>query len=47
MSWIDDEGRAIIKDILLKLKKDGKTIIVVDHENENLDIADRIICIGD
>jgi energy-coupling factor transport system ATP-binding protein len=47
MSWIDDEGRAIIKDILLKLKKEGKTIILVDHDNENLDIADRLICIGD
>jgi energy-coupling factor transport system ATP-binding protein len=47
MSWIDDEGRKIIKDLLLKLKKEGKTIILVDHDNDNLNIADRIIHIGE
>jgi energy-coupling factor transport system ATP-binding protein len=47
MSWIDDEGRKIIKDLLLKLKKEGKTIILVDHDNDNLNIADRTIQIGE
>lgn len=43
MSWIDDEGKEIIKDVLLGLKKEGKTIIMVDHDYDNIKIADRII----
>ena len=46
MSWIDDEGKEIIKNLLLKLKEDGKTIIMVDHELENIKISDRIIYLG-
>ncbi len=42
MSWIDDEGKEIIKDVLLKLKEEGKTIIMVDHDYDNIKIADRI-----
>lgn len=47
MSWIDDEGKEIIKNVLLKLKEEGKTIIMVDHELENIKIADRIIYLGE
>ncbi|WP_326906677.1 ABC transporter ATP-binding protein [Sedimentibacter sp. MB31-C6] len=47
MSWIDDEGKQIIKNLLLKLKEEGKTIIMVDHELENIQIADRIIYLGE
>jgi len=47
MSWIDDEGKEIIKDIFLKLKEEGKTIILVDHDNDNIKIADRILHIGE
>ena len=43
MSWIDDEGKEIIKDVLLGLKEEGKTIIMVDHDYDNIKIADRII----
>ena len=39
MSWIDDEGRKIIKDLLLKLKKEGKTIIPVSYTH--LDVYKR------
>ena len=46
MSWIDDEGKEIIMNVLLKLKEDGKTIIMVDHELENIKISDRIIYLG-
>lgn len=47
MSWIDDEGKEIIKNVLLKLKEEGKTIILVDHEIDNIKIADRIIYLGE
>lgn len=43
MSWIDEDGRVIIKELLLKLKEEGKTIIIVDHEPENIKIADQIL----
>ena len=47
MSWIDEEGKEIIKKLLLKLKEKGKTIIIVDHDLENVLLADRIIHIGE
>ena len=45
MSWIDEEGKKIIKDLLIKFKEQGKTIILVEHDKENLIIADRTIII--
>jgi energy-coupling factor transport system ATP-binding protein len=47
MSWIDRGGKKIIKNLLLQLKEEGKTIILVDHEAENIQIADRIIQLGE
>lgn len=47
MSWVDEDGKEIIKNLLFKLKEEGKTIIIVDHELENVKIADRIIYIGE
>ena len=46
MSWIDDEGKEIIKKVLESLKEEGKTIIMVDHDRENIKLADRVIYIG-
>lgn len=43
MSWIDEEGKDIIKNILHKLKDEGKTIIIVDHDKKNIEIVDRTI----
>lgn len=43
MTWIDEDGKEIIRELLLKLKEDGKTIIMIDHEKENLSIVDKII----
>lgn len=43
MSWVDDNGRKAIRRILLDLKEQGKTIIMVDHKMENIKIADKII----
>lgn len=45
MSWIDEDGKEIIKGILVKLKQEGKTIIMVEHDMENIKIADKIIYI--
>ena len=45
MSWIDEDGKRIIKNLLVKFKQQGKTIIIVDHDKENLVIADRKILI--
>jgi len=47
MSWVDEDGKEIIKNLLFKLKEVGKTIIIVDHDLENVKIADRIIYIGE
>lgn len=43
MSWVDDNGRKVIKRVLLRLKEEGKTVIMVDHKIENIKIADKII----
>lgn len=45
MSWIDEDGRKVIKEVLIRLKKEGRTIIMVDHNMENIKIADKIIYI--
>lgn len=45
MSWVDREGKEVIKNLLLKLREEGKTIIMVDHDMENVKIADKIIYI--
>jgi len=42
LSQIDKEGKQRIKDVILQLKSIGKSIIMIDHEIENLDIADNI-----
>ncbi len=42
MSWVDQNGREAIKTVLLRLKKEGKTIIMVDHKMEK-ELADKII----
>lgn len=47
MAWIDEDGKKIINDILYKLKQEGKTLIIVDHESNNMNIIDRIIHIGE
>lgn len=45
MSWIDDDGKKIIKNLIINLKNQGKTIIMVEHDKENSIIADRNILI--
>lgn len=43
MSQVDDSGKKTLKRIISNLRNNGKTIIMVDHEMNNLDIADRLL----
>lgn len=42
LSQIDGSGRARIKEVILGLREKGQTIIMVEHDMDNLDIADRV-----
>lgn len=42
MSQVDENGKKLMKKAILKLKKEGKTIIMVEHEEDNLDIVDTV-----
>lgn len=42
MSQIDYRGKKKIKDIIRRLKQDKKTIVMIEHDFNNLDAADRI-----
>ncbi len=43
MSWLDIEGRTAVKNVLKELRSKGTTIVMSDHRDDNLDIADKII----
>ncbi|MCF6465524.1 energy-coupling factor ABC transporter ATP-binding protein [Clostridium sp. Cult2] len=43
LSQIDDEGKKKIKDVILNLKKEGRTIVLVEHDFNNLSLADRVL----
>lgn len=43
LAQVDKEGRKNIKNVIKNLKKQGKTIVSVEHDLENLDIADRVL----
>lgn len=43
MSQIDTTGRKRIKEVIKDLKKNGKTIVMVEHNLDNLDLADRLM----
>lgn len=47
LAQIDEEGKRKIKEVILNLKKQGKTIVLVEHDLENLDIADRVLELKD
>lgn len=42
LSQVDIDGKARIKKTILGLKDKGKTIVMVEHDMENLDIADKV-----
>jgi len=43
MSQIDEVGKKMIKNAVITLKNEGKAILMVEHDLNNLDIADQII----
>ena len=43
LAQVDIEGRKKIKNVIKNLKNQGKTIVSVEHDLENLDIADRVL----
>ena len=47
LSQIDKEGRIKIKEIIKRLKEEGKTIILIEHDLNNLQIADRVLQLKD
>lgn len=42
MTQIDYEGRSLIIEAIERLRRDGKTIIMVEHDYENLAMADQV-----
>ncbi|MCL0057369.1 energy-coupling factor ABC transporter ATP-binding protein, partial [Dehalococcoidia bacterium] len=45
MSQIDETGKTRIKEVIRGLKKSGKTIVMVEHNLDNLDEADRVMVV--
>lgn len=46
MSQIDKHGKALIKKALTLLKEQGKTILLIEHNIENISIADRTLVLN-
>lgn len=46
-SHLDEASRLRTKELLQKLKKDGKTIIIVEHDHELIEDADRWVLLHD
>lgn len=42
MTQIDTEGRRLIMDAILRMKDNGKTVLMVEHDYENLKVADQV-----
>lgn len=43
MSQIDSAGKELVLDCINRLKRDGHTFVMVDHDSSNLSAADRIL----
>lgn len=43
MALLDEKGRCLVHEILLSLRDEGKTLIIVDHDIENINFADRFM----
>ncbi|MGD9475693.1 MAG: energy-coupling factor ABC transporter ATP-binding protein [Eubacteriaceae bacterium] len=43
LSQIDYEGRERMKKVILQLKNEGHSVLMVEHDFENMEIADRIL----
>lgn len=47
MARMDSTVKKKIKDILVNLRRGGKTIVIIEHEPESFTIADRILVLAD
>jgi energy-coupling factor transport system ATP-binding protein len=47
MSQLDEQGRDSVKDLIRKLKNEGRTILMVEHDLANLAVADRVMILED
>ncbi|WZL72374.1 ABC transporter ATP-binding protein [Clostridiaceae bacterium 35-E11] len=47
MAQIDAQGKQQIKRVIRDLKNRGKTIIMIEHDFNNLDVADRVMLLRD
>ncbi|MDD3298819.1 MAG: ABC transporter ATP-binding protein [Bacillota bacterium] len=47
MSQIDEQGKAGIKSVIVGLKERDKTIVMIEHDFDNLDVADRVLLLRD
>ncbi|CCQ97558.1 ABC transporter, ATP-binding protein [[Clostridium] ultunense Esp] len=47
LAQLDDQGKERIKETILSLKEEDKTIVLVEHDLENLNIADRVLELRD
>lgn len=46
MSQIDIAGKMMVKEMIRKLKDEGKTVVMIEHDFANLDIADRVMLLN-
>ncbi len=47
MSQLDTKGTKMVKELIEKLKEEGKTIIMVEHDLDNLHLANRVKLLHD
>ena len=47
MSQLDEQGRDSVKNLIRKLKNDGRTVLMVEHDLANLSVADRVMILAD
>ena len=47
LSQLDTNGKKKVGDIIINLKKKGKTLILVEHDLESLSLADRVLELKD
>lgn len=43
LSQVDSKGKERIRDVIINLKNQGKTMVLIDHDLKNLKAADRIM----
>ncbi len=47
MSQLDEQGKKSVNDLILKLKEEKRTILMVEHDLSNLSAADRVLLLQD